>query len=78
MNCVNSEPSINLQQITKKKRKKFHHFSHSEISYDLVNSQMNTEIINKQMDFNEAEIPFFPFYTNNIFSLLIFYAILRS
>lgn len=77
MNCVNSEPSINLQQITKKKEK-IHHFSHSEISYYLVNSQMNTEIINKQMDFNEAEIPFFPFYTNNIFSLLIFYAILHS
>lgn len=34
---------------------------------------MNTEIINKQMDFNEAEIPFFPFYTNNIFTHLLCY-----
>ena len=53
-------------------------FGHSEISYDLVNSQMNTEIVNKQMDFNEAEISFSPFYTNIIFLLLIFHAVLHS
>lgn len=39
---------------------------------------MNTEIVNKQMDFNEAEVSFPPFYTSIIFLLLIFHAVLHS
>lgn len=61
-----SKHSFNLQHRTEKST------FVTQTYYDLVDSQMNTDIINKQMDFDNAEISSFPFYANTIILSLMF------
>lgn len=68
MSCENPAPGFPLVYNIEQKRAFV-----TQISYDLVNSQMNAETINKQMDFKEIELPFFYFMPNIIFLLLVFF-----